>query len=56
MISIEHKEFLDDVAAWYVQAHMDLSTGSRRCTHIVALPANATDEQLKAEILVMYKA
>lgn len=53
MITIEHKEFLD---AWYVQAHIEIDTGSRRCTHVIKLPASATDDEIKAAILAMYES
>ena len=56
MISIEHKQFLEDMGAWHVQAHMDLGTGSRRCTHVIKLPASATDDEIKAAILAMYES
>ena len=56
MIRIEYKHFLEDIGAWHVLAYLSLNTGSRRCTHVIELPEDATDEQLEAAILKMYKA
>lgn len=55
MINIEHKEFLEGVGAWYVQAHVELSSGIRRCTHMVELGQDASDDEIKAAILALYQ-
>ena len=55
MISIEHKEFLEGGGAWHVQAHLDISSGSRRCTHMVELGQDASDDEIKAAILALYQ-
>lgn len=55
MITIESKEYLQEFGGWHVQAHVELASGSRRCTHLVEVSDDASDDDIKAAILAIYQ-
>jgi hypothetical protein len=55
LITIESKEYLPEFGGWHVQAHVELASGSRRCTHLVEVSEESSDDEIKAAILALYQ-
>lgn len=55
MITIHDKEYDSANKQWFVQAVVDLPSGTRRTSHLVSLLSKATEEELKEAIRLMYE-
>lgn len=55
MITIQSKEYDSANKQWFVQAVVDLPSGTRRVSHVVSLLSKATEEDLQETIRLMYE-
>lgn len=55
MITIQDKEYNSANKQWFVQAVVDLPSGTRRVSHVVSLLSKATEEELQEAIRLMYE-
>lgn len=55
MITIQDKEYNSANKQWFVQAIVDLPSGTRRVSHVISLLSKATEEELQEAIRLMYE-
>lgn len=53
-VTIETKAYDTERAGWFVRAVSVINGDSRAGQEFVALPENATDEQLKTAVIALY--